>query len=349
MKLTYSKADLTVSARIIRYRQDFYKAIITMITVLIGCGAVIAQKKEIQTNNELSHNLESADRVPEIQKIGNSEERDAEQELTAAQPAEANDAISDASEALKDSETVVAVDRDFFLKPEFRTNNTRKEVPPLDPIDDDQNSQSGAYERFHWKPALAESLYFLGIQHGFRTIQKKTRREFKGPFFADWGTSVKNLGKWKDGDSAATNYFAHPLQGAVTGRIFVNNSDRSKRQEFGSSKEYWESRFKAMIWSAVWSTQFELGPISEASLGNVGLYDRRGPNRMGWVDLVITPTAGTGVMIGEDMIDKYILKKWLERKIKSKTKIMIYRTFFTPIQSFTNVLGGKRPWNRDNR
>ncbi|MEZ5347225.1 MAG: hypothetical protein R2681_16890 [Pyrinomonadaceae bacterium] len=242
--------------------------------------------------------------------------------------------------------------RNIFLKPEFRTPEVQDISPegssPED-VDDPANPQTGAYDRFHWKPALAQSMYFLGIQHGMRMVQIKTRRELKGPFFADWGMSVKNLGKWRDGDSIATNYFAHPLQGAVTGRIFVNNSDRSKRQEFGRSKEYWESRFKAMLWSTVWSTQFEMGPLSEASIGNVGLYDREGPNRMGWVDLVITPTAGTGVMIGEDIIDKYILDRWLERKIKSRTRIKIYRTFFTPIQSFTNVLGGKTPWNRDNR
>ncbi len=243
--------------------------------------------------------------------------------------------------------------RNMFLKAEFRTREesmiSPKAVFPGKTEDDPNSAQTGAFDRFHWKPALAQSLYFLGLQHGFRMIQIKTRRELKGPFFADWRMSVKNLGRWRDGDSTATNYFAHPLQGAATGRIFVNNSDKAKRQQFGRSKEYWESRFKAMLWSTVWSTQFEVGPLSEASIGNVGLYDREGPNRMGWVDLVVTPTAGTGVMIGEDIIDKYILRKWLERKIISKTRIKIYRTFFTPVHSFTNVLGGKTPWNRDNR
>ncbi len=179
-------------------------------------------------------------------------------------------------------------------------------------------------------------------------VQKKTTDELSGPFFRDWGNSLKNLNHWRDGDSFATNYIAHPMQGAVTGRIFINNSDRSKKLEFSKLKEYWESRFKAMLWSSVWSTQFELGPISEASIGNVGLYDRVGPNRMGWVDLIVTPVAGTGVLIGEDIIDKYILKKWLE-KGSSQTKIKILRVFFTPFQSFTNALRGRSLWRRDNR
>ena len=147
-----------------------------------------------------------------------------------------------------------------------------------------------------------------------------------------------------------TNYIAHPMQGAVTGRIFINNSDKSKKLEFGKSKDYWTSRLKAMAWSAVWSTQFELGPISEATIGNVGLYDRTGPNRMGWVDLVITPTVGTGAIVGEDAIDKYLLKKWLENGLDpNRKRVKLFRTFFTPFQTFTNILRGKVPWHRDNR
>ena len=240
----------------------------------------------------------------------------------------------------------------FFLKDEFKkTVETPKSFDKF-PIklseEVKQPKKQKTCEKFHWKPALVESMYFLGIQQGFRMVQKKTRRELDGKFFPDWGKSFKNLGGWRDGDSFLTNYIAHPMQGAVTGRIFINNSDKSKKLEFGKSKDYWQSRAKAMVWSAIWSTQFELGPISEASFGNVGLYDDVGPNRMGWVDLVVTPTAGTGVLIGEDMVDKFILKKWLEKN-SSRTKIIIFRTFLTPFQSFTNVLNGKVPWKRHNR
>ncbi len=204
-------------------------------------------------------------------------------------------------------------------------------------------------DKFHWRPAITESLVFLGIQHGFRMMQEKTKKGLKGPFFPDWAQSAKNLGGWRDGDSFMTNYIAHPMQGSATGRIFINNSEVARRQVFGKSKSYWKSRFKAMAWSAVWSVQFELGPISEASIGNVGLDDKTGPNRMGWVDLAVTPTAGTAVLIGEDMIDRFVLKNWLERKLRSRTKIKIFRTFFTPIHSFMNVLGGRVPWKRYNR
>jgi hypothetical protein len=205
-------------------------------------------------------------------------------------------------------------------------------------------------EKFHWKPALIQSGIFLGIQHGYRMTQQRTRRELGGPFFPDWTTSVKGLRGWKDGDNFVINYVLHPLQGGLTGRIFVSNSDRAKNQEFGKSKEYWQSRFKAMVWSTVWSTQFELGPVSEASLGNVGIREKLGRSNMAYVDLVVTPTLGTGVLIGEDAIDKYLLKNWLERNARRTTiKIRILRSILTPTFSVSNMLRGKVPWKRDNR
>lgn len=272
------------------------------------------------------------------------------------QPSAVFSPVDEAPVEFPEEETLrVAAERNFheFFRPAGADALTPDEPflrTPGDPPSaaDDPSGKPPRRERFHWRPAVIESLNFLALQQSLRMVQKKTRRELDGKFFADWGRSVRNLGGWRDGDSFLTNYIAHPMQGAVTGRIFINNSDRSKRLEFDISSEYWESRFKAMIWSAVWSTQFELGPLSEASIGNVGLYDRTGPNRMGWVDIVVTPMAGTAVIIGEDLIDKYFLRKWLERGT-SRTRIKIFRTFFTPFQSFTNVLGGRKPWHRDNR
>jgi hypothetical protein len=233
-----------------------------------------------------------------------------------------------------------------FTKPE-EVFNFEKET--LDVADEQISFRQRTKEKFHWKPALIESGIFLGIQHGFRMLQKKTRDELGGKFFRDWGKSIKNMRGWNDGDNAFTNYFAHPLQGGVTGRIFINNSDCAAKQEFGKSKTYWESRLKAFVWSAFWSTQFEFGPISEANLGNVGMRQKNGYSTSAWVDLVITPTVGTGVVILEDFFDKYVLKGWLEKKFQNKTVKKILRMFFTPTTGFANALRGKMPWWRENR
>ncbi len=232
-------------------------------------------------------------------------------------------------------------------------------VPPeQDPwdgqeVDDDpaDPAKKPEVEKFHWKPAVRQSLVFLGIQHGARMFQEKTTRQLEGPFFKDWGRAVRNLRGWRDGDNTVINYVAHPLQGGLTGRIFVNNSDNASRQEFGLSKGYWKSRAKALVWSAAWSTQFEIGPISEASIGNVGFPRKDGSRSTGYVDYVITPTVGTGVLVGEDAIDKYVLKNWLERKSDGRltTKVKIFRSLLTPTTSFANILRGKYPWKRYDR
>ena len=213
----------------------------------------------------------------------------------------------------------------------------------------DDSTSNGDDQRFHWKPALTQSMVFLGIQHSLRMFAPKTRAELGGPFFKDWMKSEKNMRGWEDGDSGFTNYVSHPFQGSLTGRIFVNNSDIAKKQEFGSSPGYWRGRFKAMMWSLFWSTQYELGPISEASIGNVGLRDHNGHCTMAYVDLVITPTVGTAVLVGEDAIDRYLLKNGIERGSTNKRKIAILRTLLTPTTSAANVLRWEKPWKRDDR
>ena len=136
-----------------------------------------------------------------------------------------------------------------------------------------------------------------------------------------------------------TNYVAHPMQGGMTGFIFVQNHDRAKKQKFGESKQYWKDRFKAFVWSAAWSTNWELGPISQSSIGNVGLYDHQG-----YVDLVITPTVGTGWLLTEEALDRYVIRH-LEMRGPGIKKLV--RTFLNPMRSVANLLRLKEPWYRD--
>jgi len=206
--------------------------------------------------------------------------------------------------------------------------------------DDTGSADNGHSEKFHWKPAILQSLLIQGFQHSYAlVIQEKTRRALKGPFFEDYWKSIKGVRGWSDGNKFFTNYLAHPMQGGMTGFIFVQNHDRAKKQIFAESKQYWKDRFKAFVWSAAWSTNWELGPISQSSIGNVGLYKHQG-----YVDLVITPTVGTGWLLTEEALDRYVI-----RHIESKGRAvkMIARTFMNPMRSVANVLRFKEPWYRD--
>src|SRR5580704_16116219 len=147
---------------------------------------------------------------------------------------------------------------------------------------------------FGWKSALLQSLEFLVIEHGMRiAAEPDTRSNLGGPFWRDYARSIGGTSGWGDRDPWAVNYVGHPFQGAVSGFIQIQNDPEYKASEFGASSRYWRSRVRSLAWSAAYSTQFELGPLSEASIGNVGL--KRGT--AGFVDLVVTPTGGFGVIL----------------------------------------------------
>ena len=198
----------------------------------------------------------------------------------------------------------------------------------------------------NWTGVFSQSALFLSIEQGFRLgTQPGTRDALKGEFFDDWFHSVRATKGWGDGDDFLTNYIGHPMQGSVAGYIFVQNDPGGSLQVFGRNPSYWTSRLKAAAWSAVYSTQFELGPFSEASVGNVGY---NGDSLSGAVDLVVTPLAGLGWQIGEDMIDKYLIIR-IERWTKNPVTRMLARGVLNPTRSFANMMRLKVPWSRDTR
>lgn len=192
---------------------------------------------------------------------------------------------------------------------------------------------------------MRQSFTFLAIEHSVRlSHEADTQAGLKGKFWKDYASSVAALRGWNDGDPFLINYIGHPFQGAISGYIQVQNDPKYIREEFGSSPKYWKSRLRALAWSAAYSTQFEIGPISEASIGNV----QRNPGRSGFVDIVVTPTGGFAVMLLEDALDQYVVKRfenWTSRRIPR----ILVRGFLNPNRSAANIMRGKLPWYRDTR
>lgn len=197
--------------------------------------------------------------------------------------------------------------------------------------------------RFHWEEATKQSMTLLMLQHGARMAQHKTREEMGGPFFKDYAKSITSISGWGDNDSVLTNYVAHPMMGAITGYVQVQNDLSGIHQEFGGSRQYWNSRLKALAFSAAYSTQFEIGPISEAAIGNVGM--KKGTS--GWVDFIMTPTGGFGLMLAEDAFDRHAISKW--ESGSSATHKRVLRILLNPNRSIANLLRRKVPWHRDTR
>jgi hypothetical protein len=209
------------------------------------------------------------------------------------------------------------------------------------PPDDNPEPRPG----FEWAPALRQANTFLGIQHLFRVATEPgTREGLKGPFWRDYARSIRSLHGWGDGDPFYVNYVGHPMQGAITGFIAAQNDPRYRRVEFGRSRHYWASRLRAMAFAAAYSEQFELGPFSEATIGNIQMV----PPATGVVDHVITPTVGLGWMVAEDALDRYVVRRF-ERMTGRPVMRILVRGVLNPSRSFSNVLRGKYPWYRDDR
>ncbi len=208
-------------------------------------------------------------------------------------------------------------------------------------VKDEADTEPG--KGFNYGGAIKQSLLFLSVQHGYAILgQAKTRRALKhGPFFKDYVDSVKSLHGWDDGGRFFTNYIAHPMQGALTGHIYVQNSPQALREKFSMSPQYWKTRMKAFLWTAAWSTQFEIGPISQASIGNVGL-----KGKQTYEDIVVTPIAGTIMLVAEDAIDRYVIER-IERGNNNFYVKVFARMIFNPTRNFSNMLRFKEPWHRD--
>ncbi|MBI2686912.1 MAG: hypothetical protein HYX27_11400 [Acidobacteria bacterium] len=196
-----------------------------------------------------------------------------------------------------------------------------------------------------WKAVARQSAMFTGIQHAFRLgTEPGTRAGMKGPFWSGYMNSIGNLHGWGDGDPFLVNYVGHPIQGSVSGFIYIQNDPQARLLRFGRDPRYWRSRVKAMGVSWAYSTWFEIGPFSEASVGKI---QGRRPQQ-GFVDHVVTPIIGTGWLIAEDLLDEKVILPF-ERRFENKWARMMVRGWLNPSRSFTNALRFKAPWYRDSR
>ncbi len=216
---------------------------------------------------------------------------------------------------------------------------------PAEPRAEEQSQKPAVAESeaFQWGPALRQSALFLGVQHSSRVTQKKMRRELGGPFFSDYFESVSNIRTWSDQDGILTNYVGHPMMGATAGYFQIHNDPRGRRLRFDpASGDYWRSRLKALAWSAAYSTQFEIGPVSEAAIGTVG---KNAPT-MAWVDLVMTPLGGFGLIVLEDYLDSRFIRG-LEQGGGFKARF--FRVVLNPNRAVANLFRLKPPSYRDDR
>ena len=226
-------------------------------------------------------------------------------------------------------------------------------------------AQKPAEEHVQWKPLLLQSLNFMLVEQGFRYVQQAHIRHllWHKPFWQDYFVSLAHwdLSHWGDGDNFITNYVGHPVQGAVSGYIWIQNDPRARNAQFGSGA-YWRSRMKAFAWATAYSLEFEEGPIlSETAIGSQGGYYfvpdcpaapcskpgkkyKPATTGTGWVDLVITPTVGLAWILLEDTISAKLLPR-----LGGDDPSLVWRVVgsaLTPSKTMALIMGGHLPWGR---
>jgi hypothetical protein len=170
-----------------------------------------------------------------------------------------------------------------------------------------------------------------------------TRDSLYGPWLNDYLHSLAELRGWSDSDRFMAPYVGHPIQGSVFGFILRRNDPKYRTVQWGDGRDYYISLLRSLAYSAVWHTEWKIGPASEASIGNVMLHASPG-----FITLADTPTLGALTMLAEDAADRYLIIG-LENRTANRALIMLARSFLNPGRSFANVMAFRVPWERDTR
>lgn len=170
--------------------------------------------------------------------------------------------------------------------------------------------------------------------------QEFTRQQLKGKFWPEYFDSVHVPQRWGDKDHWQVNYIGHAMSGGAFARIWMDQ----REPKATTKSQYFKSLGHALIYATIFSTQYEMGPMSEASIGNVGL----NPKDLGWSDYVWTPLGGVLWTMAEDAIDKYALT-YIDKHVPFYMARAAARLILNPARMLANVGQNRSPWYRSDR
>jgi hypothetical protein len=233
-----------------------------------------------------------------------------------------------------------------FLIPEASSGeDTRSPDEPFRPGVTAVSEEPASPRGVDWGGLFRESFLFLAVENSFRcATEQGTRDAISNPFLRGYLNSVGNLHGWNDNDPFYVNYIGHPMQGAVSGDIWTHNDRVYRDIQFGKNRRYWKGKLRAGAYSYIYSVLFEIGPISEASIGNIQAYYPQ----QGFVDHIVTPVMGLGWSISEDVLDQYLIRN-IESRTTNRWILLLARGGLNPARTMANAMALQPPWHRDNR
>jgi len=225
--------------------------------------------------------------------------------------------------------------------PDFARLSSAISPTPAVVIRSSEESDQG----IQWKTLTKNSLFLVGFMQAFRlSTENGTREAMHNNVVGGYFKALGSMHGWSDGDGYYENYLGHPIQGGVTDYVWIHNDPRYRNVEFGKSRDYWMGRLRAYGYSWAFSEQFEIGVLSEASIGQIQRYCCA----YGFVDHVVTPNFGMAWLVGGDIIDRYVTRP-LENRTTSITARSLLRSLINPPQTFANMMMFQYPWHRENR
>lgn len=212
--------------------------------------------------------------------------------------------------------------------------------------------------RVHWRDEIIDGFTYLSFQNignlytGFWYRWETTH----GKWWDRYVNSVEGWRwrRWSDGNPFLDDYVGHSMQGAITTFIWVENDPKGMTLLQSNTKEYWRSRFRALLYSTALSFEWKLGPYGEAGIGHNGdhyFYEETDSSKMtnetGDVELVTTPVGGLLWSLLEDRLDQSVVAR-LENKSRNPLALIGYQ-FLTPARATANIFRFRAPWYRDTR
>ncbi len=270
--------------------------------------------------------------------------------IDAPSPPAKPDAVTDNTESPNEAAAVLIAPtpRQTKLQSEYQRNT-----------DCETGTLHGKPCRVSWVRVLGESFIFLSTQHGGNiAMDHDTRLQLmdgfdNGKFWSKYAYCVEHYrwSRWKDDDPFGVDYIGHPMMGAVTSSIYEQNDPKQRALMYENSRRYWMGRLRAMAYSAAYSAEWKVGPLSEASIGNTGIFyyirqpDHVWTNETGMQDFFFTPIGGMAWNVGEDAVDRFIL-----RHVRHGTRnkwLLLASSFSTPGKSAANITRFRAPYYRD--
>ena len=231
--------------------------------------------------------------------------------------------------------------------------STPDDLVPLHqcPYDD-----TGAREcRVHWHQlVISTSLFIAFLNAGNLYTGYWYRWETThGKWFDRWINSAADWqwNRWSDSNPVLDDYVGHPMMGAITNYLWIQNDPKSMTLVQSNTWPYWRRMLRATAFSTAVHFEWKFGPFGEAGIGHNGDHiqlQSSGPTYgTGDVELVTTPVVGGLWTIAEDALDEHVITG-LEEKSRNPFALLGYQ-FLNPARATANILRFRPPWYRDTR